>query len=66
VSGGYHAKNHSVYKHPSNTSLGMTATVQSLHSISAYMTSISGVAEQSAWTMQLNGAACHIAVSAEL
>ena len=66
VSNGYHAKNHSVYKHPSNTSLGMTATVQSLHSISAYMTSITGVTEQSAWTMQLNGAACHIAVSAEL
>ena len=64
VSGGYHAKNHSVYK--SHSTLGMTATVQSLHSISAYMTSISGVTEQSAWTMQLNGAACHIAVSAEL
>ena len=63
VSGGYHAKNHSVYK--SHSTLGMTATVQSLHSISAYMTNIGGVTEQSAWTMQLNGAACHIAVSAE-
>ena len=63
VSNGYQAKNHSVTK--SHSTLGMTTSVQSLHSISGYMTNIGGVTEQSAWTMQLNGAACHIAVSAE-
>ena len=63
VNSGYYARNHSVYK--GHSTLGMTATVQSLHSISAYMTNIGGVTEQSAWTMQLNGAASHIAVSAE-
>lgn len=63
VSNGYQAKNHSITK--SHNTLGMTASVQSLHSISGYMTNIGGVTEQSAWTMQLNGAAAHIAVSAE-
>ena len=63
VSNGYQAKNHSVTK--SHNTLSMTTSVQSLHSISGYMTNIGGVTEQSAWTMQLNGAAAHIAVSAE-
>ena len=64
VTNGYQAKTHSTTK--SGNSLGFTSVHQSLHSIMGYMTQISGVTEQSCWQMQLNGAAAHIAVSAEL
>jgi len=64
VSNGYYAKNHSTEKN--KETLGFTSGHQSLHSIMGYMTNISGVTEQSSWTMQCNGANCLIAVSAEL
>jgi len=64
VTNGYSAKTHTTTI--SGNSLGFTSVHQSLHSIMGYMTQISGVTEQSCWQMQLNGAAAHIAVSAEL
>ena len=64
VTNGYYGKNHS--SEFNKNTLGVTMGHQSLHSIMGYMTGISGVAEQSTWTMQCNGAGCLIAVSAEL
>jgi hypothetical protein len=64
VTNGYYGKNHS--SEFSKNTLGVTMGHQSLHSIMGYMTGISGVAEQSTWTMQCNGAGCLIAVDAEL
>jgi len=64
VTNGYYGKNHS--SEFNKNTLGVTMGHQSLHSIMGYMTNISGVAEQSTWTMQCNGAGCLIAVSAEL
>jgi hypothetical protein len=64
VTNGYYGKNHS--SSFNKNTLGVTMGHQSLHSIMGYMTNISGVAEQSTWTMQCNGAGCLIAVSAEL
>jgi len=64
VTNGYQAKTHTTTI--SGNSLGFTSVHQSLHSIMGYMTNISGVTEQSCWQMQLNGAAAHIAVDAEL
>ena len=64
VTNGYYGKNHSTEKN--YNTLGITMGHQSLHSIQGYMTNISGVTEQSAYTMQCNGAGCLIAASAEL
>ena len=64
VTNGYYGKNHSTEKN--KETLGITMGHQSLHSIMGYMTGITGVTEQSAYTMQCNGAGCLIAASAEL
>ena len=64
VTNGYYGKNHSSEKN--NNTLGMTSVHQSLHSIRGYLTGITGVTEQSAYSMQCNGAGCLIAVEAEL
>ena len=64
VSSQYQAKTHSATR--ATSTLGMTSAQQNLGRISAYMTSISNVTEQSAWQMSCSSSSAHIAVSAEL
>jgi len=64
TSTGYRARNHSTNKY--STTLGMSANLQSINQIEGYMTAISGITEQSCWSVLLNQPSSKIAVSAEL
>jgi len=64
TSTGYRARSHSTNKF--STTLGMSANLQSINQIEGYMTAISGITEQSCWSLLLNQPSSKIAVSAEL
>ena len=64
TSTGYRARNHSTNKY--STTLGMSANLQTINQIEGYMTAISGITEQSCWSVLLNQPSSKIAVSAEL
>ena len=64
TSTGYRARNNSTNKY--STTLGMSANLQSINQIEGYMTAISGITEQSCWSVLLNQPSSKIAVSAEL